>query len=605
MNELSTLPEGAGSSRLRELVMIPPPPAAAKSWGGRLVAPLRRARHSIAARINLAAAGMTLLLVMLGIVIASATMHLGARTEQSRILREAALASAELTGSIGETRYHASRYAATGEAREIEAAGDTLAGAKDKLAEARDSSANVDRQAREAMEWLQVQVEGFDQELTALQGSIGAYGPSESGNALAGAIDISGEQLARQARGVQGDLMAASARADAEFAGETRRMVMTVAGLLLGCVLLTIAGARFVSRTTAGPVREITAAMSGLARGDRGVTIPGTDRQDEIGEMAQALAVFRKAADDLAHLQRMAAEAARDELARQEAEQARHAELMRQLAQRFERTVGEVVGSVAAASEQLQTTAGAMAAAAAQSATVSADVSRVMADTTSGTTAAATAGDQFALAIGEISREVANSATRAQQARRSSQVADERMASLVSTARQAEQIVTMIDDIAEQTNVLALNASIEAARGGDAGRGFGVVAGEVKNLARQTSAATRTVVEQIQAMQGSTEESVAALRQVGEWVREMETSAIAIAQSVDQQTTAGQELARNLALAAGGADEIDRNVGQLSDMAQVIGTAAAQVLQSANELHRQAGILQRQAQAFLGSVRTA
>jgi methyl-accepting chemotaxis protein len=163
----------------------------------------------------------------------------------------------------------------------------------------------------------------------------------------------------------------------------------------------------------------------------------------------------------------------------------------------------------------------------------------------------------------------------------------------------------MIDDIAQHTNVLALNASIEAARGGEAGRGFAVVAAEVKNLARQTSDATRTVVEQIQAMQGSTEESVAALHQVGEQVREMETSVIAIAQSVDEQTMAGRELARNLALAAGGADEIDRNVGQLSDMAQVIGTAAAQVLEAANELHRQSRVLQDQAEAFLGSVRAA
>jgi methyl-accepting chemotaxis protein len=540
---------------------------------------------------------------MLGIVIATATVHLGTRTEQARILREAALASAELTGSIGETRYHASRYAATGEPREMEAARDTLGGAKEKLARARDNSAHM--QAGEAMEWLQVQVEGFDQELTALQGSIDAYGPSESGNALANAIDISGEQLAAQARGVQADLVQASAQSDADFAAASRRMVMTVAGLLLGCILLTVAGARFVSRTTAGPVREITAAMSALARGDRDVLIPGTERHDEIGEMAQALTVFRKSADDLAHFQMQAAAAARDELARQEAEQARHAELMRQLAQRFERTVGEVVGSVAAASEQLQTTAGAMAAAAEQSAHVSSDVSRLMADTTSGTTAAATASDQFAMAIGEISREVSNSAARAKQARQASQDADERMASLAGTAQQAEQIVAMIDDIAQQTNVLALNASIEAARGGDAGRGFAVVASEVKNLARQTSDATRTVVEQIQAMQGSTEESVAALQQVGERVREMETSAIAIAQSVDEQTMAGRELARNLALAAGGADEIDRNVGQLSDMARVIGTAAAQVLESANELHRQAGVLQNQAEAFLGSVRAA
>jgi methyl-accepting chemotaxis protein len=603
MNEISTVPGGAASSRLRGLVVLPQPDTAGKAWRDRLIAPFRRARHSLAARINLAAAGMAFLLVMLGIVIATATVHLGARTEQARILREAALASAELTGSIGETRYHASRYAATGEAQEIQAARDTLGGAKEKLAEARDNSAHL--QAGEAMEWLQVQVEGFDQELTALQGSIDAYGPSESGNALASALDISGEQLAAQARGVQADLVQASARSDADFAATSRQMVMTVAGLLLGCILLTVAGARFVSRTTAGPVREITAAMSALARGDRGVTIPGTDRSDEIGEMAQALAIFRKSADDLAHFQRQAADAARDELARQEAEQARHAELMRQLAQRFERTVGEVVGSVAAASEQLQATAGAMAAAAEQSAHVSSDVSRLMADTTSGTTAAATASDQFAMAIGEISREVSNSAVRAKEARRSSQDADQRMASLVGTAQQAEQIVAMIDDIAQQTNVLALNASIEAARGGEAGRGFAVVAAEVKNLARQTSDATRTVVEQIQAMQGSTEESVAALHQVGEQVREMETSVIAIAQSVDEQTMAGRELARNLALAAGGADEIDRNVGQLSDMAQVIGTAAAQVLEAANELHRQSRVLQDQAEAFLGSVRAA
>lgn len=246
-------------------MVLPSPDRAGKAWRDRLIAPFRRARHSLATRINLAAAGMAVLLIMLGAVIATATVHLGACTEQARILREAALVSAELTGSIGETRYHASRYAATGEPQEIEAARDTLGGAKEKLAEARDNTAHT--QAGEAMEWLKVQVEGFDQELTALQGSIDAYGPSESGNALANALDISGEQLAAQARGVQADLVQASARSDADFAAASRQMVMTVAGLLFGCILLTVAGARFVSRTTAEPVRKITAAMSDLARG--------------------------------------------------------------------------------------------------------------------------------------------------------------------------------------------------------------------------------------------------------------------------------------------------------------------------------------------------
>lgn len=574
-------------------------------WRGRLVASFERARRSIASRINLAAIGMTALLVILGFVIAGAATHLGARTEQARVLREVALASAELTASIGETRYRASRHAATGEPAEMEKAREALAGAKRELAATGDSAARMDPAALEALEWLQVQVDGFDQELTALQHSIEAYGPSAGGTSLAAALDVSGEQLAGQARGIQADLLQASAKADADFVAASRQTAMIIATLLLGCIVLTAVGARFVSRTTAGPVREITIAMTSLAGGDREVAIPGTDRVDEIGEMARALAVFRERSDELALLQQEAAEAAHAELARQEAEKVRHTASMHDLARRFERTIGEIAGSVAAASKQLQATAGAMASAAAHSAQVGSDVSQTAAETTAGTTAAAIAGDQFAQAIGKISLQTTHSAARAQEARRSSQKASETMASLAETARQVEQIIAMIDGIAGRTNLLALNASIEAARGGEAGRGFAVVAGEVKNLARQTSAATRTVASQIRAMQGSTDESVAALREVVEHVCEMETSAISIAHSVEEQTLAGQELVRNLAIAAGGADATNRNMVQLGETAEATGTAAGQVFEAASELHGQASLLRQQSEAFLASVRAA
>lgn len=411
MNNMSHVPERAMSARLRGLQVLSPRQRLIASLQDRLRAPWQEARNSLAGRIRLAAIGMTGLLAIVALTVGSAVFGLAASSDQGRILGEAALASGELTASIADSRYYASRYAATGAEAEIERAHATLARAKERLAKTREMSAGTERLARETMEWLQYQVEGFESELTALESSVSVYGPSASGNALAAAIDISGEQLAEQARGVEARLASASAASAADLAAASWRLAIVVIALLAVCIAITVAGTRFLSRTTAGSIREITAAMTGLAQGDRSIAVPGTERHDEIGAMSRALAVFRKSAHDLVQLQEQAAEAARAELARQEvertrqdAEQQRKAELMRELATRFERTVGDIVTSVAAASEQLEITAGEMAASAARSARLTEEVSRSMNDTTSGVTAAASASDEFALSIGEISR---------------------------------------------------------------------------------------------------------------------------------------------------------------------------------------------------------
>jgi methyl-accepting chemotaxis protein len=151
--------------------------------------------------------------------------------------------------------------------------------------------------------------------------------------------------------------------------------------------------------------------------------------------------------------------------------------------------------------------------------------------------------------------------------------------------------VGLIQSIAQRTNLLALNASIEAARGGEAGRGFAVVASEVKELAAQTSRATDRVAQQITAIQTSTGQSVKALHSIGEQVKELELTAISIASAVDQQSVAGQDLARSLDMAARATDEVSVNIGQVRDATRNTGIAASQVLQSADELERQAGTL--------------
>ncbi|MBF0321690.1 MAG: hypothetical protein HQL62_01880, partial [Magnetococcales bacterium] len=86
---------------------------------------------------------------------------------------------------------------------------------------------------------------------------------------------------------------------------------------------------------------------------------------------------------------------------------------------------------------------------------------------------------------------------------------------LAGTAREIGKAVEMIDEIAEQTNMLALNASIEAAGAGDAGKGFAVVANEVKALARQTGEATEMIHQHADAIHKQSHETMEAAREVG------------------------------------------------------------------------------------------
>lgn len=511
-------------------------------------------------------------------------------TEGGQLALAAALTS-QLNIDVAQTQLHAERYQATGRSEDLVRARDRLKQARQDLTDASAVPALNTGERTGRLAALGATLQTYEDALATL----------EAERTDTRIVARSGDELARGAQAIKHsvDQELATMRSDVgSFMYWSR---LAIAALFLVWVINALSVAHRMARDISGRIKHLTGAMLRLVEGDKDLVVPDVNRVDEFGDMARSLETFRRGYLKLDALRAEQAEQQREK----EQLRAHQAAMLLELANQFERTVGDVVGGVAAASTQLQLTASSMASAAEQSALQTTEVSNALSEASGGVTAAAAASDEFAMSIGEISRQAATSAELARKATVATADADATISALSSSAQQVGQIVELISTIAQRTNLLALNASIEAARGGEAGRGFAVVASEVKELAAQTSKATDAVAAQIRAIQDSTDASVSALRAIGHQVEQLEATSVSIAAAVDQQSVAGQDLARSIDLAARSTDDVTSSIVHVRETSLATGAAASQVLTSATELEDQAVVLKAQVGEFLSHVRAA
>jgi methyl-accepting chemotaxis protein len=368
----------------------------------------------------------------------------------------------------------------------------------------------------------------------------------------------------------------------------------------IGAGLMVLMGllSWLIARDILGALDRQRARMQRIATGSLDEAVEETDRGDEIGRMAETLEVLRQSAMTARSLE------AEQVATKQRGEKDKRDALVA-LADRFDASVGRLVGLMASGSTELENTAQSMTGTAERTNQQASVVSSAAEEASTRVQTVAAAAEELSSSIGEISRQVAQSATITGRAVESARRTDTIVRALADGAKQIEHVAELISSIAGQTNLLALNATIEAARAGEAGRGFAVVAAEVKSLASQTADATKEIGTRISQIQSATKEAVEAIQGITATIEEVSEIATTIGSAIEEQGAATAEIARNVTQTAQATQAVTTNIGGVSAAANETGGAAGLVLTAASNLSKQAEQLSGEVNTFLAGVRAA
>jgi len=354
---------------------------------------------------------------------------------------------------------------------------------------------------------------------------------------------------------------------------ERQRNIMLAVGIL--AFLLGLAGAIFLIKNFVTRLNRVSAAMGRVADGDLSTKIQ-VFAKDEIGDLGRAINRTLESMHDMVT-------SIRDTSAQ----------------------VASAATQLYATSDQIATGAEEVAAQASTVATASQEMTSTSSEIAKNCLLAVEsskqAGDSAESGAAVVQETVAEMGRIAERVKESAQTVE----SLGARSDQIGEIVGTIEDIADQTNLLALNAAIEAARAGEQGRGFAVVADEVRALAERTTKATKEIGAMIRAIQVETKSAVASME---EGVREVEKGTVDAAKSgqalqeileqansvtmqINQIATAAEEQTATT-------NEITSNIQQITEVVHDTANGSQESATAANQLSRHAEELQEMVNKF-------
>ena len=294
----------------------------------------------------------------------------------------------------------------------------------------------------------------------------------------------------------------------------------------------------------------------------------------------------------------------RIEIERRGMADARRDELLT-LAAAFESSVANIVQSVGSAADQLENAASSMHRFAHEAGEQSATAARE-----------AEGASQSALRVSagvtELSKSILGIAANAEQqaelgiaAKGASKTGEEVIRALAEQTANIDAFVGLIQGVASQTNMLALNATIESARAGEAGRGFGVVAAEVKALANKTHEATGEINQLVSGISSGAAEADQVIGKVSRAMSELFEAATNMRSAIDDQSSVASLIEQSAVDSAAGANQIAQRIGDVARSAGEAVQFSDEVQASATGLAKIAEGLQSATTDFLSRLRAA